>query len=60
MKDEKVHMFSALRSLTVWQLLSSIMVSTDMCGMWLEGEEPLTQPVESDKAFGKQDGWNSL
>lgn len=50
-KDEKVCAFFALRSLTVGQILSSIIVPTDMCGMLLDGQEPLTQPVESDKAF---------
>lgn len=33
------------------QILSSITVSTDMCGMLLDRQEPLAQPVESHKAF---------
>lgn len=54
-------MLSALRSLTMGQIVSSIMVTRDMLGMPLDGEEHLTQPMEWDKAFQKQDedGWNS-
>lgn len=53
-------MLFALGSLTVGQILSSIMVCTDMCGMLLDGEEALSQPSQmrlskagwSERTFG--------
>lgn len=59
-KDEKVHTLFALSSLTVGQILSSIMVTRDTLGMLLDGRGDSNPACGVRQGFPKEDSQNSV